>query len=845
VRALGALALLFCAAASPATGQELKPVGALRSAGAVTGAASQKIGSPLRALVADFRAAGITRATAGAMDAAGRFSSHLLRVDAAGRVQVYVSVTDTAGAALGLLGAHGLDIEIVNAELRIVQGWLAVERLEPLAGEPVVVTIRPPSYATRRTGSVNSQGDAIHLCNQVRAQGITGAGVKVGVISDGVAGLAASQASGNLPFVQVLANAPGDEGTAMLEIIHDCAPGAALAFATGFPTSLAFVNAVNSLRAAGARIIVDDLGFFGEPFFQDGAIALNDRTVGNAALRVSAAGNDRLTHYQGTFSPGVFDAEIPGTRHNFGGGDTLLRIRVPGGATVSIVLQWGNAFGGSVDDYDLCVRQSGVLVACSLGAQTATDDPIEVLSIACTTPPGTFCAGDLQITRFSGAARPLELFCLGCGLDEFNVHGDSIVGHPAAPEVLAVAASPAGNPAAIESFSSAGPSTILFPAPQVRAKPDVTGTDGVATSRPGFSPFFGTSAAAPHVAAVAALLLQRQPALSVARLREVLKGSAVDLAPAGFDFGAGFGRASAPSGVAAMPATSVGFQADFDGDGRADVGVYRTSTGEWLIRRSTDGVLFTVTWGSPALGDVPVPARYTTTGVAEIAVFRPTTGEWLIRRASDSALVTIAWGAPILGDVPVPADYTGDGLADVAVYRTATGEWLIRRSDTAALLVIPWGAPSLGDSPVPADYTGDGLADVAVYRSTTGQWFLRRSDTAALLVIPWGAPSLGDFPVPAHYVTPGVADIAVYRMATGQWFIRRSDTAALLLVAWGAPALGDTPVPASYVGDARADIAVYRTSTGAWLIRNSDDATLVAVGWGAPALADVPLTRRP
>lgn len=534
--------------------------GQLRSSGPVTTEASKKIVSRLRALISDFRALGITRDNAAAMDATSRFSSETLKVDTTGRVQVYVYVTDTTGPTLDTLRRHGLDIEIVNEDFAIVQGWVPVENLETLAGEAVVVKIRPPSYGIPRTGSVNTQGDAIHRCDQARAAfGVTGAGVKVGVVSTGVAGLGAAQASGDLPFVEVLSPGIDDaEGTAMLEIIHDCAPGAALAFSEGITSSLAFVQSVNALRDAGAKLIVDDIGFFDEPYFEDGPVTQNDRAVGFSVLRVSAAGNDRLAHYQGNFTPGAFDPQIPGTQHDFGGGDTLLRFRVPAspaGRIAVIVLQWGNPFGGAGDDYDLCVRQTnGMLLDCSAFPQDGNDDPIEALGLSCTGPPSSVCLGDLQITRFAGSAQALELYCVGCRqFDEFNAAGDSIFGHPAAPEVLAVAASPASNPSVIEPFSSAGPSTILFPAPETRFKPDLTGTDGVATTRPGFNPFFGTSAAAPHVAGVAALAMQANPSYQVfvltRFLRNALKTTAIDLGPPGPDVDFGFGRADALNAV--------------------------------------------------------------------------------------------------------------------------------------------------------------------------------------------------------------------------------------------------------------------------------------------------------
>jgi hypothetical protein len=109
-------------------------------------------------------------------------------------------------------------------------------------------------------------------------------------------------------------------------------------------------------------------------------------------------------------------------------------------------------------------------------------------------------------------------------------------------------------------------------------------------------------------------------------------------------------------------------------------------------------------WGAPVLDDEPVPSDYDGDDRMDLAVYRRSTGEWLIRRSTDAGLTLVAWGAPVLGDVPVPGDYDADGATDVAVYRTTTGEWFVRRSSDGALTLVPWGAPALGDVPVPARY---------------------------------------------------------------------------------------------------------------------------------------------
>jgi len=274
---------------------------------------------------------------------------------------------------------------------------------------------------------------------------------------------------------------------------------------------------------------------------------------------------------------------------------------------------------------------------------------------------------------------------------------------------------------------------------------------------------------------------------------------------------------------------------DYDGDGKADIGVYRDSSGVWLTRNSSVATLQQIAWGAPTLDDIPVPADYDGDHRADVAVYRRSTGEWFIRRSTDGGLTYIPWGAPSLGDIPVTADYDGDGKADIAVYRTSTGQWLIRYSSTGSETVF-WGAPVYGDLPVPADYDGDGKADIAVYRSATGEWFVRLSGGGSIYEA-WGAPSLNDVPVPGKYDADGRSDIAVYRPGSGEWFIRRSTDGGLTHIPWGAAQI-DIPVPADYDGDGRTDVAVYRSTDGQWLISLSGGGSQI-LSWGAPSLIDI------
>jgi uncharacterized delta-60 repeat protein len=191
---------------------------------------------------------------------------------------------------------------------------------------------------------------------------------------------------------------------------------------------------------------------------------------------------------------------------------------------------------------------------------------------------------------------------------------------------------------------------------------------------------------------------------------------------------------------------------DFDADGRADIAVFRASTGEWYSVNSAASTS-TVRFGRD--GDKLVPADFDGDGQTDRAVYR--SGIWFILRSSDNQTSVLQFG--LGGDVPVAADYDGDNRADAAVFRPSEGTWYILRSKDAQVEITRFGLAE--DRPTVGDFDGDGKNDIAVFRPSTGVWYRIGSRDGAIFIRQFG--SAGDVPVAADYDGDGRADLAVYR----------------------------------------------------------------------------------
>jgi cytochrome c peroxidase len=261
---------------------------------------------------------------------------------------------------------------------------------------------------------------------------------------------------------------------------------------------------------------------------------------------------------------------------------------------------------------------------------------------------------------------------------------------------------------------------------------------------------------------------------------------------------------------------------DFDGDGKADISIFRRSVGEWWYLRSSDGNNRAFQFGVST--DKIVPADYTGDGKTDIAIFRPSSGEWFILRSEDSSFYSFPFGNS--SDIPVPGDFDSDGKADPTVFRTSNSTWYTNAS-AQGFLIRSFGIT--GDIPQVGDYDGDGRADLAIFRPNGAhgaEWWINRSSQGTF-VAQFGLAT--DKPVIGDYTGDGKTDIAFFRPSSGEWFILRSEDSSFYSVPFGIS--NDIPAPGDYDGDGKSDLGIFRQSNTTWYLNNSRNGFQI-IGFG-------------
>lgn len=524
-----------------------------------------------------------------------RVSSALTAIVGAGEEQLVTIDTAATGDPQALADQlRALGARSISVYGPVVSAQFPIARIDALAALSDLRLARPAS-AVVHTGSVTGQHVAALEVAGLAASGLDGTGVSIGVLSDSfdcLGGAATDIATADLPAGAVaLLDEAGcasgtDEGRAMMQLIHDVVPGASQAFHTAFGGQATFANGIQALETSGASVIVDDVTYFAEPMFQDGIIAqaVDGVATSNNVAYFSSAGNSDNNSYESNFDDSGSAGPFSGPLHDFDPGagvDTLQQITVPTGDTV-VILNWDQPYfsatggAGSVSDLDIHVY-NGATYLFSAATDNLGADPIEILSITNTGAPMSV---NLAIEYFDGPGWPTPIptfvkyvIMNDTTIDEYATGSGTSFGHANTDGAITVGAAnywqtPAFgvDPALVAGYSSHGGVPILFNladlpvGPLDRGKPEIVGPDGAnttffgadiahATDPDTFPNFFGTSASAPALAAIGAMMQQTRPTITPTEVESCLTGTAADMGAAGYDAETGNGWVQAEAAL--------------------------------------------------------------------------------------------------------------------------------------------------------------------------------------------------------------------------------------------------------------------------------------------------------
>jgi hypothetical protein len=432
------------------------------------------------------------------------------------------------------------------------------------------IVVAPPasSAAVASAATLSFDSSAIALAvpqalaeyNAAIGGTLDGTGLSIGILSDSFnlnGGMAADIADGYLPSagnIDIVSEGLSgeDEGRAMAELIYQIAPGAKIYFYSATNSESDFANGIDTLvNTYHVNVIVDDVTYFDEPFYQDTGVVTQavENAVSAGVDYFTAANNSSDNFYESVFTPMTYT--LPGigrvTVHDVTGGSPYEKVALGTNPALDFTLEWTQPYGANAYDIGVGLYKStghGYALVENFATSTVGGDPVLMVQTSLTLAAGTYYLAFYDSAGTIPADSTFKLLFFqdsdatltGVGA---GVGSGASIGHELVPGANTVAAVNVANTPSqgvvtplAEPFSASGSGVTYIAAdgttlatPIDDGKPDFAATDGSETTV--FSPFDGTSAAAPNAAAVSLLMLQADSRLTTQQVTYLLERSAI------------------------------------------------------------------------------------------------------------------------------------------------------------------------------------------------------------------------------------------------------------------------------------------------------------------------------
>jgi hypothetical protein len=274
---------------------------------------------------------------------------------------------------------------------------------------------------------------------------------------------------------------------------------------------------------------------------------------------------------------------------------------------------------------------------------------------------------------------------------------------------------------------------------------------------------------------------------------------------------------------------------DFDGDGKADIAIYDSTTSQFVILDSGGGSRIQP-FGNPKDVNIPVSGDFDGDGKSDLAIYDQTTSTFYVLESGGGTIIR-QFGNPNDVNIPVSGDFDGDGKSDIGIYDQTASEFIVLESGGGSI-IRGFGNPADKNFPVSGDFDGDGKSDVGIYDQTASEFIILESGGGSI-IRGFGNSKDVNFPVTGDFDGDGKADVGIYDQ-TASTFIVLESGGGTINQHFGSAADANIPLAVDLDGDGKDDLVLYDTALDEFFADESGGGTL-ALPFGTKGHANIPI----